>query len=287
MSFIRGEKLLNLDPDKLFNMYGFKIIHQSWKSTKIPDQHKKHVLSWSKYHPEALHVLWTDCDNENLIKRFYPKFYSTYQSLDLVIQKCDLIRLLYLHRYGGVYADLDYEAHQNIFPHLPKNADVMIVESPVLLNEVMQNSLMISRVLNHPLWLETVKSIVEIKNFIQFREKCFANKWGGCRLLNLFHNPLTKKVANMVFTLYITGPAVIDKTFVRFRNHNWKLKLLPKEYFFIGQFTPGGIATHHQANSWVKMSSACPEIIGIMILVLIVSIVVACLLTALILRRYN
>jgi len=279
-AFVRGSQLLRADPAGLHKQYGCKIIHQSWKSTRIPKQHVQHVLSWSKYHPDALQVLWTDEDNDNLVKQFYPQYYPTYKNLALVIQRCDLVRLLYLHRYGGVYADLDYEAHQNIFPYLPPDADVMVVESPVILNEVMQNSLMVSRVLNHPLWVRTVDSIVEITSFINSRDKCYAKKWGGCKLLEMFHNPFTKKVSNMAFTLYISGPAVIDKTYVRHRNSGWKLALLPKDQFFIGKYTENGVATHHQANSWVSFRKACPEIIAagagaLVLIIVLVAVLVA------------
>lgn len=279
-AFVRGNELLKADPRQLHEHYGYKIIHQSWKSTQIPKQHVQHVLSWSKYHPGALQVLWTDEDNENLIKQFYPQYYDVYKKLALVIQQCDMVRLLYLHRYGGVYADLDYEAHQNIFPHLPQDADVMVVESPVILNEVMQNSLMVSRVLKHPLWIKTVDSIVEITTFINMRDQCYAKRWGGCKLLEMFHNPLTKKVANMAFTLYISGPAVIDKTYVRHRNQGWKLRLLPKDQFFLGKYTDTGVATHHQANSWVSFTKACPELItlgigSLALIIILVAVIVA------------
>ena len=63
-----------------------------------------------------------------------------------------------------------------------EDADVMVVESPVILNEVMQNSLMVSRVLKHPLWIKTVDSIVEITSFINARDRCYAKKWGGCKI---------------------------------------------------------------------------------------------------------
>ena len=271
-SFVRGKTLLNQSPDVLHKKYGVQIIHQSWKSEKIPKEHVDHVLSWSNFHPNALHVMWTDEDNDALVKIHYPQYYRTYTNLALVIQRCDLVRLLYLHRYGGVYADLDYEAHQNIFPHLPTDADVMIVESPVILNSLMENSLMVSTVLAHPLWNKSVDSIVEITKFINSPGECYAKKWGGCKLLELFHNRFTKKVANMAFTLYMTGPAVLDKTYVRYRHLEWRLALLNKEQWYIGRFTENGIATHHCANSWISFSKSMPEIIGVGTIMLVIII---------------
>jgi len=55
--------------------------------------------------------------------------------------------MLFLH--GGLYADMDVEALDNPFPHLP--AGVSIVASPYVENEKHQNSLMASPA-GHPFW---------------------------------------------------------------------------------------------------------------------------------------
>ena len=283
-SFVRGKTLLAQSPDALREKYGIQIIHQSWKSEKIPKQHVNHVRSWTSFHPRALHVMWTDEDNDALVK-LYPQFYDTYTNLALPIQRCDLVRLLYLHRYGGVYADLDYEAHQNIFRHLPDHADVMIVESPVMLSCTMENSLMVSTVLEHPFWYKSIESMVEISNFINSPEECYVKKWGGCKLLELFHNRFTKKISNMAYTLYMTGPAVLDKTYVRHRDEGWRLTLLNKEQWYIGRFTENGIASHHCANSWISFTKSMPEMIGVGAAMLVVIVVLVVWLTLLYSKR--
>lgn len=95
-------------------------------------------LSWNKFHPQALHVLWTDEDNDQLIKMHYPEFVELYTSALLTkVQRADIARVVYLHRYGGVYVDLDYEARADLFANLPETtAGIFVVRSPTLLNEV-------------------------------------------------------------------------------------------------------------------------------------------------------
>jgi len=248
-----------------------------WLDASVP-----HVHSWDKYHPDALHVLWTDDDNDELIRLYYPHYYQTYKTLALVIQQCDFARLLYLHRYGGVYADLDYEAHTNIFEHLPV-ADIMVVESPVLLNETMQNSLMVSTVLAHPFWICATDSIIEIVKFVNTREACYL--WGGvkpiqgCKMLNFFHNPFTKKIANVLFTMQISGACVLDKTYVRYRRKQWDLTLLNKEQWFFGINISNGICTHHQSNTWVSIMSHMPEITSLGAFLLLATILLTCVST--------
>jgi mannosyltransferase OCH1-like enzyme len=57
------------------------------------------------------------------MKRFYPEFEQAYWS-DILsnVQRADLARVLYLHQYSGLYADIDYEAKSNVFESLPKTS---------------------------------------------------------------------------------------------------------------------------------------------------------------------
>jgi hypothetical protein len=69
--------------------------------------------------------LWSDADNKELMKRFYPEFEKIYWSDILTnVQRADLARVLYLHQYSGLYADIDYEAKSNVFESLPKTSKI-------------------------------------------------------------------------------------------------------------------------------------------------------------------
>ncbi len=127
--WVTGAAVLERSPEDWVAQYGPKIIHQSWKTARSPlGQMTANFVSWSRHHPEALHVLWTDEDNRAFMRRFYPEFEATYWSPLLTnVQRADLARVLYLHRYGGLYADLDYEARANVFEALPKTAAKIFV----------------------------------------------------------------------------------------------------------------------------------------------------------------
>jgi mannosyltransferase OCH1-like enzyme len=96
------------------------IIHQSWKDEHIPyDIYKKSwVDSWAIQHPNWERMFWTDEQNRQLVKTHYPEFYSFYQSLNPGIKKADFCRFLYMHKYGGVYVDLDFICLKNLTPLL-------------------------------------------------------------------------------------------------------------------------------------------------------------------------
>lgn len=275
---ISGTQLMEREPTEWAAEYGYRIFHQTWKNNVVPARSRVNFDSWDKYHANALHVLWSDDENLVFLNRYYPEFVNLYKELVLNIQRTDLVRVLYLHRYGGVYIDLDYEAHADIFNHLPTTDDgatpeVMVVGSPVLLNEVMQNSFMIATQYNHPYWYEVAKSIDEIVNFINDPSLCL--EWGGCALLDFFHNRFTKKVVNLIFTLYITGPAVLDKTWLRHIKRGWTLETLGPKEFFVGT-----VAQHHQDNTWVDIPSTIPEVIAVlvsMVLMIVLLTILVCI----------
>ena len=285
-TYIRGNVLMSMHEDVVKN-YQHRLIHQTWKNEQIPEKHIGHFNSWSHFHPCALHILWTDEDNDLFVKSQYPGLFKMYNSLILTIQKCDMVRLLYLYMYGGVYADLDYEAHANIFNNIPPDFDILIVKSPALINETMQNSLMISKTPGHSFWMRCVESIDEIINFIKNTEDCYKKGWGGCRMLETFHNPLTKKAANLLFTQNITGPAILDKTLVKYLHKKWNIKQLDCNIFFNGNLIKDGVSTHHQSNNWVNISRNTTEIISISIASVLLLCILCVVFTCLVCNHLN
>ena len=91
-----------------------KIIHQTWKTTQLPDKFTR----WSQTCKMALadwkYMLWTDDGNRNLIKEHYSFFLKTYDGYDKMIKRVDAIRFFYLYHYGGLYIDLDFECLKDL-----------------------------------------------------------------------------------------------------------------------------------------------------------------------------
>ncbi|KAI9029492.1 nucleotide-diphospho-sugar transferase [Hyaloraphidium curvatum] len=94
-----------------------RIIHQTWKDrTSVPAKFKAWSDTWKAHHPGWTHYLWTDDANRGLVASHYPWFLYTYDRLPHAIQRVDAARLFYMHRYGGVYADLDVECLRPLDP---------------------------------------------------------------------------------------------------------------------------------------------------------------------------
>lgn len=84
-----------------------KIIHQTWRDSSIPPEFEAMSRSWRDSNPGWTWRLWTDLDLERLVEEHYPHFLPIYRAYPRAIQRADAGRYLVLHRYGGVYADLD------------------------------------------------------------------------------------------------------------------------------------------------------------------------------------
>lgn len=140
-----------------------KIIHQTAPSdeSKWPPTWKLCQKTWKEKFPNWEYRFWNDDDLENLIKEDYSWFYPTYKGYDQQIKKVDAARYFMLHKYGGMYADMDYECINN-FEHLLPVDKVSIAESPYK-HETHQNALMVSPK-GHPFWERVFDILDEKKN---------------------------------------------------------------------------------------------------------------------------
>ena len=65
--------------------------------------------SWIDAFPNHDHVLWNDSEDlDRIVRDHYPRYWNLYQSFPVHIMRIDFARLCILHRYGGIYADMDY-----------------------------------------------------------------------------------------------------------------------------------------------------------------------------------
>jgi len=78
-----------------------KLFHQSWSSNELPAKFERWSATCRRAHPDWEWVLWTDKDNEELVKTHFPWLLKTYKALPGVIYRADLVRNLYMHMFGG------------------------------------------------------------------------------------------------------------------------------------------------------------------------------------------
>jgi len=86
-----------------------KIVHQTWKTDRVPDEWRPFQASWTRAHSDWQYRLWTDADNRQLVADRYPWFLATYDAFPRDIQRVDSAKYFILDTHGGIYADLDCE----------------------------------------------------------------------------------------------------------------------------------------------------------------------------------
>jgi len=82
------------------------ILHQTWRLRAVPRGFHAYIRSWQQLQPTWRYVLHTDADNNALVEDEYRWLRQKYYRFSS-IQRADLVRYIYMHRWGGVYADLD------------------------------------------------------------------------------------------------------------------------------------------------------------------------------------
>ena len=84
-----------------------KIVHQEYKDEDLPANMKAWREGCMRLNPDWEFKLWTDDMNQQLIEEDYPHLLDLYNGYDQKIKRIDMIRFVYLHKFGGVYIDLD------------------------------------------------------------------------------------------------------------------------------------------------------------------------------------
>jgi len=107
-----------------------RIIHQTWKSRSVPEPFRAYQKKWQELHPSYEYRLWTDEDNSILVRTEFPELFDLYRSFRREIFRTDLVRCLYLARFGGVYVDLDVEPLRPLDGFLRDNGDCILGAEP-------------------------------------------------------------------------------------------------------------------------------------------------------------
>lgn len=140
---------------------------------------------------------------------FYPEHAEMIQNYRYEIQRCDAVRYLILHRYGGWYADMDYYCNKPLDEAmLTYTNSVYLVQTPNSVigsnDDYISNSLMYS-IPKHPFWNEVMVDLQ--KN----------------QTLPLYYS-------RHLTIMFSTGPAILNQTYSRCKSR-YKIKSLPWKLF--------------------------------------------------------
>lgn len=131
--------------------------------------------SWQEHFGDFEHKLWNDEDDiDNIVKDYYPQYYNTYLEFPLHIMRIDFARFCILHRYGGIYADMDVYCYKNFYSDL---TDSVYIQHAPYGNAPIENALMASEA-NNEFWLKCMdKSVETYKNKVKLRNNTLDLKY--------------------------------------------------------------------------------------------------------------
>lgn len=105
-----------------------KIIHQTWRSDKLPSIFQKIYDRNKELNPGFEFKLWSHSpgppDIDNFLEKEYPDLYDIYKKTKYGVQKADIARLAILYHYGGVYFDLDMLCIKQIAELIDMDTDI-------------------------------------------------------------------------------------------------------------------------------------------------------------------
>lgn len=147
----------------------------------------------------------------------------------------------------------------------------MLVESPLTLSEITQNSFMIGET-GHPFLLDVLQLIAEIVSDVRDKNSV------KYPFTKLYHNVFFGKMLHTLSTLLMTGPATLDKAFVRAHlkddpAYQGQVSLLSHDMFY-----EGTVAKHHHNGSWFDGYHLL-QLLFVVIALGLLGIVLACVLT--------
>ena len=193
------------------------IIHQIWfgtfdnkyKSRKIWKSLQPYRDSWTIKNPNLCHVIWNREKSLELVQHHYSEYTELFHKYKYEVQRCDMIRYCILHRYGGIYADMDYKCKKpfgEVFEKWNKH-DLYLVQTPNSFNNdfCVSNSLMIARVKDHMFWKILLLEMNRVHDS---------------------YSIMSKHIQIML----TTGPKILSKVYSIYR-FRYKLGFLPHELF--------------------------------------------------------
>jgi hypothetical protein len=148
-----------------------RLIHQTWRDTCVPAGLLGFQRSWREL-PGFAYQLWTDESMHRFVAERYPDFLTVFDGYPLSIMRVDAARYLWMHAYGGVYADLDMERLRPL-DDLLRGREVVLGLEPDAhvgrwvqdegLRRIVGNAFLASRP-GHPFWEHVIARLHESRS---------------------------------------------------------------------------------------------------------------------------
>jgi len=229
LSFEDLDKYLLRQDNKIIHQVWFGIIPNKKKAEKTYKSLKPYRDSWITKNPDWFYMSWNLEKCDKLLKTYYPHHLDMYKKYPYHIQRCDVIRYFILHRYGGLYADMDYFCNKPWKEVMERYSnDIYLVETPN----------------------NTGLDDIHISNSLMYSKK------GHIFWNTLFIELENKKIQPYYYTRHIvimftTGPGILNRMF---NMHKIRYKL---NYYPYNLFHPYGLKND------IKLLSEQPDVYAV------------------------
>lgn len=212
-----------------------KIVHQ----TAPKDREKWHPIwkecrkSWKRCFDESefTHILWTDEDSDEFVKKEFNEYWGYYNQLPFRIMKKDFASMLILYKYGGIWADVDIYCYSNFYSNLDYNF-YLLETFPEVTHSV--ESILMCSYQNNPFYLACVW-----ESIIRFQRSDFRD------VVDLDH-----PAANY-FIIFTTGPGLTGEVYEKYKNI-FPAKILPQNQYnpHMEKYDSDVVTKHMHTGMW-------------------------------------
>ncbi len=207
-----------------------KIIHQVWLGSPFPEKYKQWQKTWIEKHPGWEYMLWTD-DNVKDLNLVNQELFDKTENYG---PKVDILRYELLNKFGGIYADTDFECIKP-FDFFHKNFDFFI---GIMTPGCGLNGALMGSAPAHPIIEKAIKDVSVPKYITQ---NTYFDKTGPGFITKCFY----EKFQESSFT-NIAMPSSFFYPFPGEKRH-----IIDKEYIY-SFFKPESYAVHYWEVSWAK-----------------------------------
>ena len=106
-----------------------KIIHQTWKTSHLPEKFRTYQQTWIRHHPQWEYRFYDDAACRAVVQKSFPDLLTLYDGCPYPVQRADIFRYLVIAASGGIYADIDMECYKNMEPLFAGKEAVFGVET--------------------------------------------------------------------------------------------------------------------------------------------------------------
>jgi len=206
-----------------------KIIHQTFKTSKLPLLTRWHIARFRKKNPGYTYEFYDDQRIESfLFQEYGQEVLSLYKKINIGAAKADFFRYAVLYKKGGVYVDIDSGINGSLDQFINPNDDAIITRegNPELFA---QWALIYSP--NHPFLEKTMEMVFE--NIRQNKYPHDVHQMTGPSVYTLAiieslkNNPgISHRILGTDYNGYLKVKYKLGKFFLYEKGDHWKRKQL-------------------------------------------------------------